>query len=297
MPDFKEHPSTYFVQDRESVDEMTRLSLQDKMLTTGMGGVLPELADPGQLRRVLDVGCGTGGWLIETAQTYPTIERLVGVDISDQMCSCSSAVAEVAHLDTRVQFQTMDALRILDFPDASFDLVNQRLGFSWLRTWEWKKILYEYQRVCRPGGIIRVTEPNILAAYQNAPALAKLNALTLEANYHAGRLFANRSDGITSELPILMARHGCRNIQSRVHTFVYRARTASALRFSEDMALFYRVARPYFQKWVNVPDNYDELYQQALVEMQSREFAVTSTLLTVWGTPNDQSLLRQGGLR
>jgi trans-aconitate methyltransferase len=56
---------------------MARQDIQDKMLTTGMGGVLPELAgrvDYSCLQRVLDVGCGTGGWLMETARTYPTIE-------------------------------------------------------------------------------------------------------------------------------------------------------------------------------------------------------------------------------
>ena len=64
----REHPSTYIVQDRSNLDEMTRLEIQDKMLTKDQGGVLPELADPAFLRRVLDVGCGTGGWLIETAR-------------------------------------------------------------------------------------------------------------------------------------------------------------------------------------------------------------------------------------
>ena len=85
----REHPSTYIVQNRSSLDELTRLEIQDKMLTIGMGGVLPELADPTILRRVLDAGCGTGGWLMETAKTYPTIENLVGVDISDK-ARCSS---------------------------------------------------------------------------------------------------------------------------------------------------------------------------------------------------------------
>jgi ubiquinone/menaquinone biosynthesis C-methylase UbiE len=34
---------------------------------------------------VLDVGCGTGGWLMETAKTHPMIEKLVGADISARM--------------------------------------------------------------------------------------------------------------------------------------------------------------------------------------------------------------------
>src|SRR5215469_2417565 len=89
-----EHPSAYFVQDRSNVEEMTRLSIQDKMLTTGMGGVLPELADPTNLRRVLDVGCGTGGWLMETARTYPTIEKLIGADISLKMLAYARNQAE-----------------------------------------------------------------------------------------------------------------------------------------------------------------------------------------------------------
>ena len=137
----REHPSTYIMQDLGNLDELSRLDIQDKMLTTEMGGVLPELADPTSLRRVLDVGCGTGGWLMETARTYPTIERLVGADISNKIVTYARDQAKAQHLDGRVEFHTMDALRILEFPPASFDLVNLRLGASWIRTWEWTKIL------------------------------------------------------------------------------------------------------------------------------------------------------------
>jgi SAM-dependent methyltransferase len=70
----RELASTYFVQDKSNQEEMKRLEIQDTMLTTGMGGVLPELADPSQLRRVLDVGCGTGGWLL--ARLYPNPRRI-----------------------------------------------------------------------------------------------------------------------------------------------------------------------------------------------------------------------------
>ena len=42
----KEHPSAYFVQDRSNLEEMARLSIQDKMLNTMMGGVLDDTVDP-----------------------------------------------------------------------------------------------------------------------------------------------------------------------------------------------------------------------------------------------------------
>ncbi len=37
-----ELPNTYFVQDKSNEIELMRLTIQDRLLTTGMGGVLPE---------------------------------------------------------------------------------------------------------------------------------------------------------------------------------------------------------------------------------------------------------------
>lgn len=292
----KEHPSTYFVEDRANNDEMTRLDIQDTLLTTGMGGVLPEQTDTHSIRCVLDVGCGTGGWLMATARAYPTIEKLVGADISDKMIAYARDQAKAEQLDGRVQFQTMDALRALNFPDASFDLVNQRLGFSWLRTWDWTKILLEYRRVCRIGGIIRVTEPRVVASYKNSPALEKLNKIALQVNYRSGRLWFESSDGVISQLAILFARHSIADIHTQVHTLTYRAGTSEGQSFARDIALFYRVALPFFQKWTRVPANYEEIYQQAIQELDRSDFMVTSTLVTVWGAKSDGQILFMRGL-
>ena len=37
-------------------------------------------------------------------------------------------------------------------------------------------------------------------------------------------------------------------------------------------------------KWTSVPDDYEEIYQQMLTEMQQPDFVATWTLLTAWGT-------------
>jgi tRNA G46 methylase TrmB len=76
-----DHRGTYFILDRKSEKELTPLTIGDQMITAGMSGVLSEQPDPTIFRRVLDVGCGTGGWIIEAAKTYPTMS-LVGIDIS-----------------------------------------------------------------------------------------------------------------------------------------------------------------------------------------------------------------------
>lgn len=292
----QEHPSTYMVQDRGNLDEMTRQDMQDKMLTAGMGGVLPELADPTSLKRVLDVGCGTGGWLMETARTYPTIEKLVGADINSKMLTYARDQARAQQLDGRVQFRTMDALRMLEFPPAYFDLVNQRFASSWIRTWEWTKILLEYQRVTRPDGIIRITDANIIES--NSPALNKLNKILLETFYRSGRFFAASGDGLTCEFVRLFTQHGIQDVQRRVCTLVYRAGTENGQYFHDDIAVAFRVFLPFLQRWTRVPDDYQEIYQQAKHEMQQPDFAATWTFLTVWGTrPKHAERLLIRGLR
>lgn len=277
-----EQPSTYFVQDRSNQEEMARLEIQDKMITAGMGGVLPELDNPASLRRVLDVGCGTGGWLMETARTYQEIEKLVGVDISGKMVAYASTRAEESNLGDRVQFQVMDALRTLELPDATFDLSNHRFGNSWLRTWDWKKIFLEYLRVTRPGGIIRITESEVVES--NSPALTKLLTIFLEAFYHAGRYFTLSRDGITSHIKRLMTEHAIQDVQTRGYSIVYRAGTVEGQQFYKDMLHVFRVSLPFFQKFTNVPGDYQEIYQQALKEMQQPDFVATWRLLTAWGT-------------
>src|SRR5258708_3784399 len=121
-----ERPSTYFVQDREKREELVRLTIQGRMLTTAMGGSLPEQTDPSSFHQVLDVACGPGDWVIDTALAYPGMS-LVGIDISQLMIDYASSQAVVHQLTDRISFRVMDALASLVFPDESFDLVNQRL--------------------------------------------------------------------------------------------------------------------------------------------------------------------------
>jgi ubiquinone/menaquinone biosynthesis C-methylase UbiE len=279
----REHPSTYFVQDRSNQDEMTRLHIQDQMLTAGMGGVLPEQPDPTIFHRVLDVACGTGDWLIKAAKTYPTMSTLIGVDVSAKMLGYARERAEAEQVNDRVEFRVMDALRMLEFPDEFFDLVNHRFAASFLRTSDWPKLLNEYQRVCKPGAVIRVTEADFIVS-TSSPALMRLNEIALQAFYQAGYYFTPNSNTIIKELARLLHQHGVQNVQTRSYLLEHRAGTPEGQLFYEDMRLVYRTMLPFFRKWTQVPDDYETIYQQMLTEMQQPDFVATWELLTAWGT-------------
>ena len=279
----REHPSTYFVQDRSNMDELHRLQVQDQMLTNSMGGPLPEQPDPNSFQAILDIGCGTGSWLIETATTYPNIRRLVGVDISTRMLELARIQAQEAGVAERVEFHTMDILRMLEFPAESFDLVNQRFGFSYLRTWDWLPLLAEYRRVLRPGGTVRITESELLMIH-NKPALSHLAELTHQAFHRAGHAFRPTTDGVIGELASLLQRVGFHHIQTRPYTLEYRSGTPEHQLFSIDTRHGYRVVVPFLRKWGQLPDDYETIYQQAMDEINQPDYFATWKILTAWGT-------------
>ncbi|HLZ58997.1 MAG TPA: class I SAM-dependent methyltransferase [Ktedonosporobacter sp.] len=279
----REHPSTYFVLNRSNEDELTRLRLQDQMLTAGMGGVLPEQPDPSIFRRVLDVGCGTGGWIIQTAKTYPDIQLLIGVDVSKRMMDYAREQAAAQGVSDRVEFHVMDSLRMLEFSTGFFNLVNQRCGASYLRTWDWPKLLSEFQRVCKPGGVIRITEFDIISE-SSSPAHLRLSELGRDVLYRAGHLFTPDPEGVTSQLAHLLYRYAwVLDAQTRAYKLHYSAGTPEGQLFYEDMKHLYQTVLPFLRKWTRIPDDYQTIYQQMLTEMQQPDFTATFPLLTAWG--------------
>jgi ubiquinone/menaquinone biosynthesis C-methylase UbiE len=274
---------TYIIPTRFKDEELNRLLIHDQVINDGMGGVLPEQPDPARLRRVLDVGCGTGGWLIQTAQTYPTIPQLMGIDFNPHVIAYAQEQVEQLKLGERVEFRVMDVLRILDRPLDYFDLINLRRGGTYLRTWDWPKVLLELQYMTRPGGVIRVTETDMVGS-TNSEAFNRMNELLVQTFYQAGYLFAQDRNGLLNELPRLFQQHGIRNVQTRSHTLEFHGDTPAGQAFSEGAILGMRVTMPFIQKWTRLPDDFEAISQQAFADMQEPDFVATWKMLTVWGT-------------
>jgi ubiquinone/menaquinone biosynthesis C-methylase UbiE len=205
----KEYPSSYYVQDRQSEQELERLTIQGQMMTRAMGGPLPEQADPSSFRRVLDVACGPGEWVIETAKTYPTMS-LTGIDISQSMIKYAREQAVTQHMEDRVSFHVMDALLILEFPSSFFDLVNLRCCVGFMRTWDWPKMINEMRRVTRAKGVVRITDAEAGHTCPTSSALTRFSERYQSALFQAGHLFEPAPSALTAHLAPLLGQHGCK---------------------------------------------------------------------------------------
>lgn len=122
-------PTNHYIIDAENGTEMARLIVQDQLFTQAMGDLFPEYREeelPEQIHAVLDVGCGPAGWTLAVAHRYADIE-VTGIDISESMIRYAQTRAASQGLDNAI-FRVMDATKPLDFPDATFDLINLRFA-------------------------------------------------------------------------------------------------------------------------------------------------------------------------
>ena len=113
---------------------------------------------PGPLRRVLDIGCGTGELARLLTRHYDGAEVL-GADFTRAMLENARAASTTRREYARLGFARATALR-LPFADGSFDLVTN--AFVARNLSDLSAAFGEVRRVLRPGGVfltLEITEP------------------------------------------------------------------------------------------------------------------------------------------
>lgn len=270
--------------DVERGAEMSRLLEQDRLVTSAMGGLFPERekADIISMHAILDIACGPGGWVNEVAFTYPHM-HVTGIDISQSMIEYAQAMAQVRHL-TNAHFRVMNALEPLAFPDAAFDLVNIRTVATAIPPASWPPLLHECRRLLRPGGTLRVTDGEI--GFSNKAAFETINIRINQALAHSGKSFSPTGQhlGLVTVLVRLLKEAGFEQVQQQAHVIDHSFGTRAHAGYCDD----YRFALPLLEAFLagtseTTKEQYQQLSQQALDEMQEPDFCALIFLLTVWG--------------
>jgi ubiquinone/menaquinone biosynthesis C-methylase UbiE len=113
----------------------------------------------GEVRNVLDVGCGMGHWGRALSVVLPLNTNLTGIDRERTWIDEATERAKSAGLEGRFRYQEGLAEH-LPFADSSFDLVTCQTVLIHVK--EPKAVIAEMLRVTRPGGLLLVVEPNNL---------------------------------------------------------------------------------------------------------------------------------------
>jgi ubiquinone/menaquinone biosynthesis C-methylase UbiE len=274
--------NTYLL-DSESPTEMARLIHLDRFITKGMGGVLAGIADPKLFHDVLDLCCGPGGWVLDTAFANPHME-VAGVDISRIMVDYANARARTQQLPN-ASFEVMNIAQPLDFPDASFDLVNARFLFGVLPRESWGSFIDECTRILRPGGVLRLPEL-VEMGMSSSPALEQLNELCCQALWRVGYGFSpnGRTLGMTHTVPWMMRHAGYTHMQQALHALEYSTDCEAWADMYRNTQIGYMQSKPFFIKsGATSEEEFEEIYQQALIEMHASDFRGMWHYMTFWG--------------
>ncbi len=274
-----------YVLDPDNPSELARLINQDRMVTQAMSGPLSGVPDPSSLRNIVDLGCGPGGWVLDVAFALPDAE-VEGVDISRPMVNYANARARTQQLPN-ASFGVMDLTKPLEFPDASFDLVNARLLFAVLKRDAWPVFLRECTRVLRPGGLLRLTEPTSFATTSSAAANQLLELLCTQALWKAGYGFSPDGHyfGIMHVLPPFLRQLGYQQVHLLAHAFEFSAGTAAWADQYRNVEIIGYQTKSFFVKLGLIsPEAFDQLQQQALSDMLRETFYGMGHLTTVLGS-------------
>lgn len=276
--------STYIL-DSESEMELSRLLLQDRLLTEEIGGVwpeFPEVPDVAAIQYVLDLGCGPGGWVLDVASAYPN-KDVLGIDISQAMIRYAQAQAHTLGLKN-ADFAVMDISKQLAIPDASFDCVNARYLVGVLKREMWPAFIQECWRLLRPGGILRLTEPEL--PMTNSMACDTLNGYITQVMRQAGYGFSPRGQqfGIQMELEPLLREAGFQQTNVRASTTNASGGTKNHAANAQNLIIIYTQVQPLLYKLLTiVAKNITAVCDQACSDLQSSNFHSIQVYLTAWG--------------
>lgn len=262
---------------------MVRLLDQHRMLTECMGGPCSERSDLGEMRNILDIACGPGGWVLDIAHRYPNA-AVIGVDISTTVINYAKGHAQVQKLPN-ASFKVMNILDGLAFLDNSMDMVNARLLFGFMPQSKWPWFIQECMRVLRPGGVIRLTEAE--TNFCSKPAFQSLTNLVTALIRKAGLSYSpdGNQPGISPVLGSLLRRAGFEHINRRAYALDYSFGELPHAGMIEDVFTGLSLVKPRLtQLGLVTPAQFDELYQQAQMEALADDFCALWFIYTVWGS-------------
>lgn len=276
-------PENGYVLDPESATEMARLMLQDRLINEMVGGLFPEREDLAGIDRILDIGCGPGGWALDVAHSYPKKE-VIGIDISDMMLTYARGQKELHELKN-IRFEKMDVRKKLEFPDQSFALVNIRNATGYISRREWPLLLKECTRITQAGGILRVTETDRIGLTNSVPFEKYTRYLThLIAKMEYGFAVDTYTSGMSPMLGKLLLDAGCSAIQTTSYVLDFSYGTKFyPIQLQNVEITFQLLQHRLIEMGIATQEELESLYEAVIHDIVSENFCGIAYIFTFCG--------------
>jgi ubiquinone/menaquinone biosynthesis C-methylase UbiE len=265
--------------------DLPSLVHQERAQLDLMGGPFPERKNDFRgFTRVLDVACGVGSWAMEIARAHPYLE-VIGITTQQALVAYAREQASAAGLKNVRFLQVVGDEKLqLPFSDAEFDLVNTQYLHSWLRTGEWPDFMHDCWRVTRPGGYVRMTEPE--RGQSTSLAFEHLMDLYLQALHRTGQRFSpdDRHIGAANQLIYLCQEAGWTEITRHAYLTDYGKASDTPENPFLRQQLFAQTFRPLIlQEGLASDEELTTLLQQVREEIENEDFVAHRFLITICG--------------
>lgn len=226
----------------EKESEAARLLLQYRQVSELMGGALSPMIDLAWGSRVLDVGCGVGGWVYEMAWRHSSL-RISGIDSSTYLIEKAQALVE--GLDNVTVF-AHDIFQLDDevFSPGTFDLIHMGFLAREVTPKQFPPLIQSLVRICRPGGFIVWTEAEL--PISNSFACQHLCALVQSGLKAAGRAFTpGNCLGVTAYMGHWLGNAKCHISQDTAYAIEVSTGTKGHDAFVLQMRAFGEQVKPF----------------------------------------------------
>ncbi len=125
-------------------------------------------------------------------------------------------------------------------------------------------------------GVMDITLPlDFPDGVSTSPAFEQLQSLIYQALWRTGYGFSvdGRTLGMTHAIPRLLRAAGYQDLHHQGHALEFSVNTAGWMDFYRNAEIGYRLGKPFYLKTgVTTDEEFEQLYQQMLIEMLSDEF-------------------------
>lgn len=276
--------SEYFldIKNNESIrnPELERLRAQGQVLTNMIERVPPTFNKSNG--RIIDLACGAGEYALKWAKEFPRAERIIGLDNFREAVNYANAEAKTRQRN--VKFYVGDIMQRLPYADNTFDLVNARFLTSFMpaNKESWVGFVCECYRICRPGGMIQLTEPDN-SSIVKAAAFHRMAQALYRVMYRMGKTFSEYELGVSPLLEDFVKGGAFTDVQRHTYSIDYSAGTDAHDAVVADGLLASILLKPALVKEFGSEETYKQVYAQMEDELNSPDFRALWFLVRVTG--------------